>query len=280
MSNKKPKNLNNYLNKVIEHKTLSCIIALLMFVLPLIVVHFLFKWNSNIEWIQAEWDAGDVISYIAGFEAFIGTTFLSFLALWQNQQHKQENDNKDKMLLDVENEKIRLSNLPQFLIQTADYKKAVDPNARISAPGQDVVVLDYLKTHGFFVNSSGTYWIPYDKIPGIERSQLNKLISVVNCGNNTAHQVKLSININGKEYPDEKALSVKKDEELYLYIGIDNNASMQDDLILTLRYFDCFQNVYEQEFSLKNEPECIYFKSYSDVKLISKNKSMEFTIQP
>ena len=92
MSNKKSKNLNNYLNKVIEHKTLSCIIALLMFVLPLIVVHFLFKWNSNIEWIQAEWDAGDVISYIAGFEAFIGTTFLSFLALWQNQQHKQENE--------------------------------------------------------------------------------------------------------------------------------------------------------------------------------------------
>ena len=89
-----------------------------------------------------------------------------------------------------------------------------------------------------------------------------------------------TMNINGKEYPDEKALSVKKDEELYLYIGIDNNASMQDDLILTLRYFDCFQNVYEQEFSLKNEPEYIYFKSYSDVKLISKNKSMEFTIQP
>ena len=67
MSNKKPKNLNNYLNKIVEHKALSCIIAILMFVLPLIVVHFLFKWNSNIEWIQAEWDAGDVISYIAGF---------------------------------------------------------------------------------------------------------------------------------------------------------------------------------------------------------------------
>lgn len=184
------------------------------------------------------------------------------------------------MLLDVENEKIRLANLPQFLIQTADYKKAVDPNARISASDQDVVVLDYLKTHGFFVNSSGTYWIPYDKIPGIERSQLSKLISVVNCGNNTAHQVKLSISINGKEYPDEKALSVKKDDELYLYIGIDNKSAMQDDLILTLRYFDCFQNVYEQKFLLKNQPGCIYFKSYSDVKLINKNKSMEFTIQP
>lgn len=150
MSNKKSKNLNNYLNKIIEHKTFSCIIAIMLFVLPLIVVHFLFKWKSDMEWIQAEWGAGDIISYIAGFEAFIGTTFLSFLALWQNQQHKQENDNKDKRLLDVENEKIRLSNLPQFLIQTADYKKAVDPNTRISASGQDVVVLDYLKTHGFF----------------------------------------------------------------------------------------------------------------------------------
>lgn len=280
MSDKKSKNLNNYLNKIIEHKTFSGIIAIVLFVLPLIVVHFLFKWNSNIEWIQAEWDAGDVISYIAGFEAFIGTTFLSFLALWQNQQHKQENDNKDKMLLEVENEKIRLSNLPQFLIQTADYKKALDPNVRTSAQNPNIVFLDYLKTHGFFVNSTGTYWIPYDKIPGIEGSQLNRLISVVNCGNNTAHQVKLSISINGKEYPDEKALSVKKDDELFLYIGIDNSISMKDDLILTLRYFDCFQNVYEQKFLLKNESNCIYFKSYSDVKLISKNKSMEFTIQP
>lgn len=279
MNDKKSNKFNDYLNKIFEHKALSCIVAILLFVLPLIVVHFLFKWKSNIEWIQAEWDAGDVISYIAGFEAFIGTTFLSFLALWQNQHHKQENDNKDKMLLEVENEKIRLSNLPQFLIQTADYQKAVDPNAKISAPNRDVVALDYLKTHGFFVNFAGTYWIPYDKIPGIERSQLNKLISVVNCGNNTAHQVKLSITINGKEYPDEKALSVKKDDELYLYIGIDNGTSMQDDLILTLRYFDCFQNVYEQKFFLKNEPDCIYFKSYSDVKLISKNKSMEFSIQ-
>lgn len=279
MNGKKSNKFNDYLNKIFEHKALSCIVAILLFVLPLIVVHFLFKWKSNIEWIQAEWEAGDVISYIAGFEAFIGTTFLSFLALWQNQQHKQENDNKDKMLLEVENEKIRLSNLPQFLIQTADYQKAVDPNAKISAPNRDIVVLDYLKTHGFFVNSAGTYWIPYDKIPGIERNQLNKLISVVNCGNNTAHQVKLSITINGKEYPDEKALSVKKDDELYLYIGIDNGTSMQDDLILTLRYFDCFQNVYEQKFFLINEPDCIYFKSYSDVKLISKNKSMEFLMQ-
>ena len=279
MNDKKSNKFNDYLNKIFEHKALSCIIVILLFVLPLIVVHFLFKWKSNIVWIQAEWAAGDVISYIAGFEAFIGTTFLSFLALWQNQQHKQENDNKDKMLLEVENEKIRLSNLPQFLIQTADYQKAIDPNAKITAPNRDIVVLDYLKTHGFFVNSAGTYWIPYDKIPGIERNQLNKLISVVNCGNNTAHQVKLSITINGKEYPDGKALSIKKDDELYLYIGIDNGTSMQDDLILTLRYFDCFQNVYEQKFFLKNEPDCIYFKSYSDVKLISKNKSMEFSIQ-
>lgn len=92
MSDKKSTKLNDYLNKIFEHKALSCIIAILLFVLPLIVVHFLFKWKSNVEWIQAEWDAGDVISYIAGFEAFIGTTFLSFLALWQNQQHKQEND--------------------------------------------------------------------------------------------------------------------------------------------------------------------------------------------
>lgn len=66
------------------------LVVLLLFLVPLILVHIVFKFNSNIEWLTAEWSAGDVLSYIAGFEAFIGTVTLGGLAILQNQQiHKQ-----------------------------------------------------------------------------------------------------------------------------------------------------------------------------------------------
>ena len=106
MEKKKPI-LNRFIDWVLANKIKLFIIIILLFAVPLIIVHVLFKWKSNFEWIQAEWSAGDLISYIAGFEAFIGTTFLSFLALWQNQRHKQENDAKDRKLIEIENEKTR-----------------------------------------------------------------------------------------------------------------------------------------------------------------------------
>lgn len=72
-----------------KNKLLLGLILILLFITPLIVTHILFKHNSSIKWLNAEWSAGDLLAYIAGFEAFIGTIALGALALWQNQQiHK------------------------------------------------------------------------------------------------------------------------------------------------------------------------------------------------
>lgn len=278
MKENKAFKFNNYIEWIFTNKIKTAVIAISLFTIPLVIVHMLFKWNSGVEWIQAEWGAGDIISYIAGFEAFIGTTFLSFLALWQNQNHKMENDLKDKMLLDIENEKIRLSNLPQFLIQSADYNKAIDPNFTIPPTNGDIVALDYIKTHGFFINASGICWIPVGKHPGIERKALTNFNAIINCGNNTAHQVKLIMTIDGVEYKDEKTLSMKKDDEIYLYIGIDNSIDFKSDMLLTIRYFDCFQNVYEQKFKVDNNPQYMSLISYSDTELIKRNSSMQFVL--
>lgn len=73
-----------------KNNMLFSLIILLLFITPLIVTHILFKVNSGTQWLSAEWTAGDVLAYIAGFEAFIGTIALGALAFWQNQQiHKQ-----------------------------------------------------------------------------------------------------------------------------------------------------------------------------------------------
>jgi hypothetical protein len=73
-----------------KNKLLAGLIALFSFAIPLIIVHVLFKFNSGIRWLGAEWSAGDVLVYIAGFLAFLGTVSLGAVALWQNRKiHEQ-----------------------------------------------------------------------------------------------------------------------------------------------------------------------------------------------
>lgn len=278
MKNKKTHVFDYYIEWIFTHKAKTAIIAILLFVVPLFVVHVLFKWNSGIKWIQAEWGAGDIISYIAGFEAFIGTTFLSFLALWQNQKHKQENDAKDKKLIEIENEKIRLSNMPQFLIQTCDFTKAIDPNITLGENYQEFVPLVHTKTHGFFIQGEEIGWAPADKIPIIDKNKLTGFISLINCGNNTAHQVKLNMIIGNKTYGDEKVYSVQKDDEMFLYLSINPTANISEDLILQLRFFDCFQNVYEQSFKIKDIHSAMLVISYADIKISKRSSSMNLQL--
>lgn len=68
--------LNKIVNWIKNHKTTTLLVCISIFFLPLVIVHILFKWNSEIRWLSAEWSAGDVLGYIAGFEAFVGTVAL------------------------------------------------------------------------------------------------------------------------------------------------------------------------------------------------------------
>lgn len=255
-------------------KTISIIIGL--FLLPLIIVHLLFKWDIGCNFLSAEWSAGDLITYIAGFEACIGTVSLGAFALWQNKKFKESNDNKDKLFLQVENEKIRLSYLPQFLVQTANPEKCIDNRYQLSAQYADKYVpLNQFNTYGFIIKEDGCEWIPVDKYPIIQKGTENRISSIVNCGNNTAHQVKLSICIGNSCYSCEKSSSVQKDNEIFFYFGLNQKASVNHKIFLTIRFFDCFQNVYEQKFEIFNNPDFLYLISYGDVELIKRNKSMD-----
>ena len=84
------------LNKIVDwiknHKTTTLIVCIVMFFLPPVLVHVLFKWNSGIDWLSAEWSAGDILAYIAGFEAFIGTIVLGFVTVYQSGKASRENE--------------------------------------------------------------------------------------------------------------------------------------------------------------------------------------------
>ena len=102
------------LNKIVDwiknHKITTLIVCTAMFFLPLVLVHILFKWDSSIDWLSAEWSAGDILVYIAGGETFIGTIVLGFVTVYQSEKASLENER-----LTRENnflQRIRVQNLP------------------------------------------------------------------------------------------------------------------------------------------------------------------------
>ncbi len=91
--------MEKLLTWIIEHKKMTIFIAILTFLLPLVIVHGLFLWDPKCPQLNPKWEAGDMILYVAGFEAFLGTVALGALALWQNQQiHNQHIDSLEPIL--------------------------------------------------------------------------------------------------------------------------------------------------------------------------------------
>lgn len=97
-----------------KHKVWTIIICIAIFALPLIVVHALYKCHLGIDWLISDWESGDVLSYIAGFETLFGTALLGALTLWQNERFKEENDNSQDRLQKISEEQAKA--LEQILL--------------------------------------------------------------------------------------------------------------------------------------------------------------------
>ena len=84
---------------IIKHKILTAVITLFLLVIQPIIVQWMFKTKAVSPFWEKTWDAGDLLTYIAGFEAFIGTVFLGGVAIHQNNQ---ANDLSDRILKNQE----------------------------------------------------------------------------------------------------------------------------------------------------------------------------------
>lgn len=93
--------MSKILDWIKSHKALTVLIAAAVFLLPLVCVHVAYKINAASPFFVSTWDSGNLITYIAGFEAFIGTVFLGSVAVYQN---RKANDLNARML---ENEERR-----------------------------------------------------------------------------------------------------------------------------------------------------------------------------
>ena len=69
-----------------NHTGVTILICVLLFVIPLVTVHFLLKIPAWSDCLVAEWSAGELLAYIAGFEALAGTVFLGLITVDQAEQ--------------------------------------------------------------------------------------------------------------------------------------------------------------------------------------------------
>lgn len=82
---KKPRELIKICKVVLIVNAALCVIV------PL-VVHFLFKWKSGIEWITAEWEAGDILAYCGCVLTGVGTVLLGYVTATIENHNEERNE--------------------------------------------------------------------------------------------------------------------------------------------------------------------------------------------
>lgn len=159
------------------------LLILTLFVVPIILVHILFKIPAGIPFLEAEWDAGDIVSYLITFMSFLGTLFLGILALVQN--NKLNEINKDLTQYQF---KPVISINPFFgeidereVLRTYDRNVGMDVNGNIINHGWSLHQPHFSKTLGINIKNIGLgpavnielFWHQLDSVKGL--SDLNQI---------------------------------------------------------------------------------------------------------
>ena len=103
-------------------------VCVLIFLLPLMIVHILFKGVAENQWFEATWKAGELLAYIAGFETLLGTVILGMITVYQSDRANEINERLNK-----ENNYLQRISIQQML-----------PVLKI----MDIIVLNTVETHG------------------------------------------------------------------------------------------------------------------------------------
>ena len=108
---------------ITKYKGLSVFLFLILFLAPLFVIHLLFKTEAcGVFWV-AEWSAGELLNYVGAFYAFVGTTVLSVMALWQNISFREANQRNAKYQAELSAEPIfiiELNGIDTYIPNTVD----------------------------------------------------------------------------------------------------------------------------------------------------------------
>ena len=135
-----------------EHKKLCFWIIVGIIILPLTVIHILFKIKTHCYWIEADWESGDVLGYFGDVLAFLGTVILGYVSLLLNEKAIKQNDK----LVNMQHNQEKAISIFDQEEQLVLYAKNEDPilPKRLEKDGIDAS-LDYISdtynTHDIMV---------------------------------------------------------------------------------------------------------------------------------
>ena len=70
---------------IVKYRALLGVLTLLGFVMPLIIVHALFKFSIGNMFFRANWSAGDALAFVIGFESVLATGSLGYASYYANR---------------------------------------------------------------------------------------------------------------------------------------------------------------------------------------------------
>jgi hypothetical protein len=83
--------------------------------LPILLIHILYKIKAPCEFFVAKWSAGELLQFYGTFLSFLGTVSLGALALWQNNQLSIKNQKFNELIYKQQKE----MNMPRFDITSS-----------------------------------------------------------------------------------------------------------------------------------------------------------------
>jgi len=104
--------MTKILDWIKKHVWQTILIGLAAFFIPLILVHVAYRISAVTPWFASTWSSGEVITYLAGFEAFIGTVFLGAIAVQQNEKAYEQS----KLLISMEEKNSLIARYPNLEI--------------------------------------------------------------------------------------------------------------------------------------------------------------------
>lgn len=156
--------MSKILDWIKKHVWQTVLIGFGLFFLPLILVHIAYRIPAISPWFASIWSPGELITYIAGFEAFLGTVALGSVAARQNDKANLINSK----LLMLERRRSIFERKPdvflsEIMVQTQTFSELLSQNKKFYThngfPGKtiddlNIVATTYHLFSFFLVNNS------------------------------------------------------------------------------------------------------------------------------
>ena len=96
--------MNEWLQKILVNWKKYMLLFFAGIIGFLLLIHFLFKVRTGVYWLEAEWSAGDILSFMGTIFSFVGTLILGCITL----KLSQDSNNINLRLVDVETKRDNL----------------------------------------------------------------------------------------------------------------------------------------------------------------------------